>query len=327
MAQHAINFDASHEPEAPLTPVVLASVVDINQYRERRDVYDKAYTAKKAFLARYRVPHTRATYGIAIDQWVEWAREHGVDPLEPQRAHIEFFARELEATGRSASTVAGKLNVLGVWFKILVIDGVIEKDPMLAVKRPHVERISKSTLFTRGEVVDMIAAAERSGVQDHALITLLAHHGLRIGETLAINVEDIADHRGQMAVTVLRKGGKEQLITLVPEVAWTMKRLLGDRGRIGPVFLSRTGARLDRKGAGLVVKRIARDAKVEKRAHPHAFRKSMATISRNAGVPDREIIAACGWANAAMLEFYDGGKDTLQANAAMQLAAFLDRAA
>lgn len=287
----------------------------------------RAESAARAFLVRYRVDNTRRTYGLALRQWFGWCVEHDLDPLEATRAHIELFARELERTGRCKGTVAGKLNVLGVFYKLCVIDELIVRDPTLSVRRPNVEHKSRSTLFSRGEVVDMLAKAEASSPQDHALIAVLAHHGLRIGETLAMDVEDIVEQRGQMAAQIIRKGGDSQLIVFVPEVAFILRKHLANRPDNGPIFRTRTGRRMDRKSAGNVIKRIAKAAGVTKRAHPHAFRKTMATISRNAGVPDREIIAAAGWKSPAMLGYYDGGKETLQSNAAMQLAAFLDRAA
>lgn len=314
-----------HVTEATL---VASTSTEFEGYcQQKRDPFDRAEMAAKAFLARYRVKATRNTYGIAVRQWFEWCRENNVDPLEPGRAPLEFFARELETTGRKPETVAHKLNVIGMFFKVCLMDEIITRDPMIHVKRPTVERVSRSTLFSRGEVVDMIAAAEAAGPQDHALIAILAHHGMRIGETLAIDIEHLVESRGQMAVSITRKGGKHQLITFAPEVAWIVKRLLEKRGETGALFLTRTGRRMDRKAAGLVVKRIAKAAGVTKRAHPHAFRKSMATISRNNGIPDREIIAACGWASGGiMLEYYDGGKESLQTNAGLQLAAVYDRA-
>lgn len=239
-----------------LTPTVVThatytNVIDVGGTPPPRP--DRAEHAVKAFLARYRVATTRNTYGTGLRQWIEWCIENGVEPLEPTRTQVEFYARELEATGRSVSTVVHKLNILGMFFKVCVMDELVEKDPMLNVRRPTFERCSRSTLFTRGEVVDMLAAAERSGPQDHALISVLAHHGLRIGETLAIDTEHLVEQRGQMAAQIVRKGGNSQLIVFVPEVAYNLRKVTDMRT--------------------------------------------------------------------------DGGKETLQANAAMQLAAFLDRAA
>lgn len=288
---------------------------------------DHAHEAIQAFLLRYRNENTRTSYGIALTQWLEYCREFGIDPLGARRPHVEGFARQLEAAGRSNGTVTHKLNVLGVFFKHAVYDGYADQDPTIMVTRPHVERRSKSAVFTRGEIASMLEAAEASSPQDHALIAVLAHTGMRISEVLQIDVENLLEVRGQLAVEVRRKGGKEQIITFAPVTGWIVRELLKIRGEHGPLFQTLNGTRLCRNGASRVVKRIAKAANVKTRAHPHAFRKTMATLSRNAGIPDREIIAAAGWASPAMLGYYDAGKDTLQANATTALTVFIDRAA
>ncbi len=65
-----------------------------------------------------------------------------IDPLEATRAQIEIFARELEATGRKLSTVASKLNALAGFYRYAVIDELLDRDPMLNVRRPRIDRIS-----------------------------------------------------------------------------------------------------------------------------------------------------------------------------------------
>jgi hypothetical protein len=66
-----------------------------------------------AFLARYRVSQTRASYGLSLRQWFGWCAENEVDPLDATRSQIEIFARELESTGRKLATVASKLKCAG----------------------------------------------------------------------------------------------------------------------------------------------------------------------------------------------------------------------
>jgi integrase len=88
------------------------------------------------------------------DNWFGWCAENGVDPLDATRSQIEIFARELEATGRKLATVASKLNALAGFYRYAVIDGVLDRDPMLNVRRPRVERVSSTQGLTRTEFAD-----------------------------------------------------------------------------------------------------------------------------------------------------------------------------
>lgn len=72
------------------------------------------------FLARYRVEQTSASYELSLRQWFGWCDDHSINPLDATRAHIEVFARELEATGRKLSTVASKLNALAGYYRYAV---------------------------------------------------------------------------------------------------------------------------------------------------------------------------------------------------------------
>jgi hypothetical protein len=48
------------------------------------------------YLARYKGT-TRRTYAGVINRWITWCHRYGVSPLDVQRAHIELWARQLEA--------------------------------------------------------------------------------------------------------------------------------------------------------------------------------------------------------------------------------------
>ena len=97
------------------------------------------------------------------------------------------------------------------------------------------------------------------GLRDHALIATLLGTGLRVSELLAIDVDQY-DRRG--FVNVLRKGGHVQRVIPIQKQhrdvldAWLERR--GDAP--GPIFLTRSGRRLDRTQAFLILQRVAQQA-------------------------------------------------------------------
>jgi integrase/recombinase XerD len=97
------------------------------------------------------------------------------------------------------------------------------------------------------------------GLRDHALIATLLGTGLRVSELLAIDVDQY-DQRG--FVHVLRKGGHVQRFIPIQKQhrdvldAWLEQR--GDGP--GPLFPTRSGKRLDRTQAFLILKRVAQQA-------------------------------------------------------------------
>jgi len=62
----------------------------------------------------------------------------------------------------------------------------------------------------------LLDAAQASGARDHALVCLLALSGLRVSETLAPDVSDLAHARGHRTLRLRRKGGKRQTVAVAP---------------------------------------------------------------------------------------------------------------
>jgi Phage integrase family len=94
-------------------------------------------------------------------------------------------------------------------------------------------------------------------------------------------------------LTITRKGGKVVTIPLVPRTAQAIDLAIGERTD-GPVFLAADGQRLDRHGAGRIVRKIARRAGIGKAVTPHTLRHAFITAALDAGVPLRDVQeAAC----------------------------------
>jgi integrase/recombinase XerD len=98
---------------------------------------------------------------------------------------------------------------------------------------------------------------------EHALISLLALNGLRVSEATGADIEHLGLERGHRTLTITRKGGKVVTIPLAPRTARAIGLATGERCD-GPVFLTADGRRLDRHGAGRIVRKVARRAGISR---------------------------------------------------------------
>jgi integrase len=89
--------------------------------------------------------------------------------------------------------------------------------------------------------------------------------------------------RGHRTLTITRKGGKIVTIPLAPRTARAIDLAIGERTE-GPVFLAADGRRLDRHGAGRVVRKVARRAGLGKAVTPHTLRHAFITAAQGRGV-------------------------------------------
>jgi hypothetical protein len=96
---------------------------------------------------------------------------------------------------------------------------------------------------------------------------LLALNGLRVSEATGADIEHLGLERGHRTLTITRKGGKVVTIPLAPWTARAVDLAIGERTE-GPVFLAADGRRLDRHGAGRIVRETARCARIGKSVTP-----------------------------------------------------------
>jgi integrase len=77
-------------------------------------------------------------------------------------------------------------------------------------------------------------------------------------------------------------------IPLAPRTARAIDLATGERCD-GPIFLTADGRRLDRHGAGRIVRRVASRAGISKNVGPHTLRHAFITAALDAGVPLRDV--------------------------------------
>ena len=114
----------------------------------------------------------------------------------------------------------------------------------------------------RNELGALLVAAGLGAAGEHGLISLLALNGLQVSEATGADIEHLGLERGHRTLTITRKGGKVVTIPLAPRTARALDLAIGER-TVGPVFLAADGRRLDRHGAGRIVRRTARRADIE----------------------------------------------------------------
>jgi site-specific recombinase XerD len=201
---------------------------------------DAERVALAGFLAGYR-GLTREAYTLDLRQFAGWCRARSVALFAVRRADIEGFARELEAMGRARATVTRRLSTITGFYRYAVEEELLDRSPAAHVRRPRVDYESH--------------AAGLGSPPVHALISLLALNGLRVSEATGTDIEHLGLERGHRTLTVTRKGGMVATVPLAPRTARAIDLAIGERTQ-GPVFRAVDGRRLDRHGAGRIVRRV-----------------------------------------------------------------------
>jgi integrase len=151
---------------------------------------------------------------------------------------------------------------------------------------------------------------------------MLADLGLRVGELVSLDVTDVGWERGHRSVRFVGKGGRPRRRVLTPAAAAALDEYLAGRAE-GPLFVTSTGARLDRHSVFRLVRRLARQAGIGswERLSPHSLRHSFATTARAEGVPLEDVQDAMGHADPRTTRRYDRDRHNLDRDPAYVIAA------
>ena len=276
--------------------------------------------------------HTRDAYRRDVGAWLHWCQQRDLDPLTATFVHVNAYARALESivdarSGRplTPATVARKLSGLSSWYGFLLKLGAVPANPVGGADRPRVDRDHSATVgLSASEVDDLLAAAEAdtgsARVRNNAVIAILADLGLRVGEVTGLNVEDLGYERGHRSVRFTGKGGSKRRRALTPASTaavetYLLQRAMNEGGPVeaGPLFVTSTGARLDRHAVFRLVRRLAERAGIKAWADlsPHSLRDAFATTARDEGVPLEDVQDAMGHADPRTTRRYDRDRHNL----------------
>jgi integrase/recombinase XerD len=279
---------------------------------------DQERLALAGFLAGYS-GLTREAYALDLRQFTAWCHARRLRLFAVRRADIELFARELENAGRARATVTRRLSTIAGLHKYAVEENLLDHSPAAHVRRPRLDYESHATGLDRNEVGALLVAAGLGTAAEHALISLLALNGLRVSEATGADIEALGTERGHRTLAITRKGGKKAVVPLAPRTARAIDLAIGKRCS-GPIFVAVSGERLDRHGAGRIVRRVARRAGLAKRIGPHTLRHAFITAALDAGVPLRDVQEAASLAYPRTTMRYDNPRELHQAGEKPQVA-------
>ena len=285
---------------------------------------DRLRLAVAAYLARF-TGSSREHTESDLRCYLAWCAGQGLDPLAAQRPHLELYIRWMQEIRRfKPSTVSRRFSVTARFYRICVIDGIIEHSPAEHVRRPAVPAESPTLGFTHLQFEALLTAArESTNPSDFALVAMLGLLGLRIFEATGADIADLGEEHGHRVLRVCGKGTKIVLVPLPPAVGRAIDRAIGNRTR-GPVLLNSRGVRLDRHAATRRLRHLAGTAGIQiARAHPHMLRHTFVTTMLDAGVDLRDVQIAARHADPRTTMRYDRARQNLDRHPNYILAAYM----
>jgi integrase/recombinase XerD len=249
---------------------------------------------------------TRGLASKSIRVYLGYVRElerfletRGKELTQADRLDIRDHIEELRAKGDKTKTIRVHLAGISSFYEWLIFEGKIQVNPAREVR----QRLQRYKTDGEEETHKIVSVQEAAAlvqamvdIRDKALILLLLKTGIRKGELVSLDMDDISWRDNSITLKPTAKRSN-RIVFFDEEAAYYLRRWLavrdGRRGSDGPaLFLSSRGSRLQGGGVDNIVRRGALLAglhdlesdRLDQHFSPHSARHFFTTHLLKAGM-------------------------------------------
>lgn len=197
-----------------------------------------------------------------------------------------YLAQYQEKGGCSKTTIDNIRRNISSFFSWLEEEDYILKSPMKRIHKIKTVQPVKETISD--ELIERLRDACLCK-RDLAIVDLLYSTGIRVGELVRLNIDDISFEERECVV--FGKGDKERRVYFDAKAKLHLQDYLKERDDDNPalfVTLDAPHQRLKISGVEIRIRSLGRSINAEK-IHPHKFRRTMATRAIDKGMPIEQV--------------------------------------
>lgn len=204
------------------------------------------------------------------------------------------YLNDYESTRcRSKTTIDNIRRIMSSFFSWLEDEDYIIKSPVRRIHRVKTAEVAKVTL--NDEELETLRDACKNE-RDLAVVDLLASTGMRIGELVRLDIDDVNIQERECIVT--GKGNKQRPVYFDARAKLHIVKYLESRTDNNPALFVSLGSKASRitiGGMELRLRNIGKRAGVS-HVHPHKFRRTLATHAIDKGMPIEQVQKLLGHA-------------------------------
>jgi len=239
-------------------------------------------------------------------------KERSAQPTKVTHQDLLDFLEFITELGMSAYSQARIVSGLKAFFKFLLYEEVLSKDPSALIEAPKLGRKLPDTLDLP-EIEELFAAIDLStpeGQRNRAILETLYSSGLRVSELTELKISNIHEDIGFLRI--IGKGSKERLVPIGTS-ALKQIRIFRDQIRVhitiqngfeDHLFVTKRGKAISRVMVFMIIKDLAAKIGLKKNISPHTFRHSFATHLIEGGADLRAVQEMLGHESITTTEIY-----------------------
>lgn len=246
-----------------------------------------------------------------LRQFMEMTHQE-VSAVKVTGKHLHGFLTYVNELGLSAHSQARILSGVKAFYKYLLFEEMIDKDPTQLIEGPKLGRKLPDTL-SYPEIENILEAIDMSspeGSRNRAMLEVLYSSGLRVSELIELRINNVYFDVGFLRV--IGKGNKERLVPIGKDALKFLKiykdqirvHIPVQKGFESYMFLNRRGKKLSRVMIFTIIKQLAARIGLRKVVSPHTFRHSFATHLIEGGADLRAVQEMLGHESITTTEIY-----------------------
>lgn len=211
----------------------------------------------------------------------------GKTPQQITTDDIRQYLTSYQALRKSSKvTIDNIRRILATFYSWLEDEDYIVKSPVRRIHKVKTAKVIKDTYTD--EALELMR--DNCGtLRDLAIIDLLASSGMRVGEMVALNRDDI--NFNERECVVFGKGSKQRLVYFDARTKIHLQNYLDSRTDSDPALFVTLRAPFQRLQIGGVEVRLRELGKrlLIPKVHPHKFRRTLATSAIDKGMPIEQV--------------------------------------
>lgn len=284
----------------------MLNVLDNEQLSQLRKVLD--YTFRNISVTEKESLHTESNNATLIDNFIAAKKVEGCSDksisyykstiinalkrIDKEVGHVttddlrSYLNDYQSESGASKVTVDNIRHILSSFFSWLEEENYIVKSP---VRRIHKVKVGKTVKETYTDEALEQMRDHCSNARYLALIDLLASTGMRVGELARLNRDDI-DYQNRECI-VTGKGDKQRKVYFDARTKIHLQKYVNSRTDTNEaLFVSLLAPydRLQKSGVEIRLRQLGRELNIPK-VHPHKFRRTLATMAIDKGMPIEQV--------------------------------------
>lgn len=254
-------------------------------------------------------PLTCENYRRDLKTLAAWCEKSGVGSWgDLNSEHVRAYSASCFRKGLSARSIQRRLSASRTFFRYLMREKKVEKNPITSVSAPKGKKRLPGNLDA-DRMARMLDIPGDSAIidRDRAMLELLYSSGLRLAELVDLDIGDVDMHDATVHVT--GKGNKDRVVPVGRQALKALRQWSITRSDLADadekaMFVSNRGTRISSRSVQARVKHWAKKQGIDANVYPHLFRHSFATHVLESSHDLRGVQELLGHANISTTQVY-----------------------